>query len=405
MIKPIFLIFLTMLFLYPSARASFPDAESLVKRQRITEIDGSQRPCVFPLPPVLLPLILRHFDQKTIKSFALVCKSAYHFINQRPCLRVNCRISDADLIALLKTKQNLSSLDLSADWQWRGRQAGSRTNSGILNALGLCPMLTSLSLKGQNEGYRGDFLFRVVTMCTRLTSLTLEGNDDICDEDLLPAIPGFRNLTQLNMEGLYRTTARCIVAIAQNCPDLAVLNLKNISFNDEAVMALAQYSSHLERLDIRLCNMTDDGLIALMKGCPKLGGSLNMQQVQITDRALKAIAPRCQNLTSLSLRHTRITDESLVVLAPYIRNLTELDLWCCKEVTDKGVRAVVFYSRNLITLDLGHTKITEASLRAIAWGCPKLLHLGLYWVFDLSKESKEDLMAALPNMRFKAELL
>ncbi|KAK3748439.1 hypothetical protein QZH41_017299, partial [Actinostola sp. cb2023] len=84
-----------------------------------------------------------------------------------------------------------------------------------------------------------------------------------------------------------------IVAVANSCTKLQIVFLRRcVNISDEAIIALAQHCPYLQLLNIASCNITDASLKVLATNS-KFLQSLNVSKTQITDDGVMSLANGC----------------------------------------------------------------------------------------------------------------
>jgi Leucine-rich repeat (LRR) protein len=149
----------------------------------------------------------------------------------------------------------------------------------------------------------------------------------------------------------------------------------------------------LERLHIRLAQITDDGLIDLLRRQKSLR-NVSLDGTPITDRSLSELG-QLKELRHLGLMGTKITDKGLKKLV----NLPELkSLFLANTaISDAGLKDI----KEIIGLDtliLDGTKVTDVGIQHLA----ELDHLFVLGVnsTNVTEKGKTQIQKALPNLKF-----
>ena len=129
--------------------------------------------------------------------------------------------------------------------------------------------------------------------------------------------------------------------------EMRTLHLDTARLHAESAKNFAKSSllHGVVELSASLCEMTDQGLIALLfAGDMPLLRTLKVRRNGFTDVAAKAIAnwPESNHLTSLELSDNRIGNEGITAIAksPHLANLNELSVRG-NPISDDGVRALI----------------------------------------------------------------
>jgi hypothetical protein len=181
-----------------------------------------------------------------------------------------------------------------------------------------------------------------------------------------------------------QTTDQAMGMLARRFPTVASLEMKYgdgfAALTDQGMRAVSRMPA-LTFLDLTwCCNVTDEGVRAVVSSCTALK-TLNLYFcIQVTDEGVRAVVSSCTALRSLSLRCSgKVTDEGVRALSS-LPALTSLDLRYCYEVTDEGVRALSSLPA-LTALDVRFCgKVTAAGVQALrsATAAPSL-HIQSRW--------------------------
>ena len=101
----------------------------------------------------------------------------------------------------------------------------------------------------------------------------------------------------------------------------------------------------------------------------------------------------------LSSVSTKVTDTSIRAIAYGCPELINIGLYGCSNITDKSIITIAHNSPNLIWISLGDcTKITDTSVRAIARNCSKLTHIQLLNCSKITDTSIINLVRNCPGL-------
>ncbi|KAI1339448.1 hypothetical protein F5Y15DRAFT_73305 [Xylariaceae sp. FL0016] len=133
------------------------------------------------------------------------------------------------------------------------------------------------------------------------------------------------------------------------------LNLAQLAkdVNDGSVLPLA-VCTRVERLTLTNCkNLTDTGLIPLVKSSKQLLALDISGDINITEASIFAIAEKCERLQGLNISNCRqVSNESMVKLAERCRYIKRLKLNDCKQLTDIPILAFANNCPNILEIDL-----------------------------------------------------
>ena len=137
-----------------------------------------------------------------------------------------------------------------------------------------CPALNTLNIGGCDQ-VKGAGVVSVALNCP-LGSLTAWKCTELTDNNLIDVATHCRALTTLDVEGCTRTrvvnnapvrvglTDTALVRVAEQCPQLAVLNVSNNHLlSDRTLEALTEHCEELSELRLDECMMGEDALAAL----------------------------------------------------------------------------------------------------------------------------------------------
>ncbi|CAI9264198.1 unnamed protein product [Lactuca saligna] len=203
------------------------------------------------MPHELMANIIRRLDAKEILNSALKVCTTWSIICKDPAMwRIidmhepgEACDKDYDLEAL--TKQ---AIDLS------------------------CGELIDISIQGFGTG---DLLHYIVLRSSKLKSFCLK-NCDVTGDELSDAVKRVPMLEKLHLSYI-SIDAYDIEVIGQNCPQLKSFMLNSKEFephpqteNDNDALAIANNMPELRHLDLFDSDITNNGLKAILNGCPHL---------------------------------------------------------------------------------------------------------------------------------------
>lgn len=228
-------------------------------------------------------------------------------------------------------------------------------------------------------------------------------------------------------------TNDAVAMLAKECPQLTVINLANCyQITSVACIALAASCPRLASVDLTSCPVTEDGIFALLRGCPDLEEvdshfevllatnvedhitgdeeeNLDLRGVLIVEEIVAMCSiPDTVIAIDLSDNTLATTDGVIAELAMLVPGLEVLEVQGCQEVTDAGLLALAEYSLDLTVIDVtGCSGITFAGVAALAEACTELVEVvGCGMV--LSDDMLEDLLpfdpTAIERFRENADL-
>ena len=193
---------------------------------------------------------------------------------------------------------------------------------------------------------------------------------------------------------------------------------------DHLIVSLSSAcGANLQELQLYPCMLHSEGMHAIGRGMPRLQ-VLHLAGVwnSASDEALLSVAHGCLLLKSLSLAklgnngdqvflnfaklpalkmldinmHT-LSAEGLIQAAPYLQSLKALSLRYCSKISGDSLVALALAAKRLATLDISHTQLQFADVRATLERCPSLDFLNCTG-FHLQPEEKTCLAKQFPNV-------
>ncbi|XP_010546742.1 PREDICTED: F-box/LRR-repeat protein 3 isoform X2 [Tarenaya hassleriana] len=278
-------------------------------------------------------------------------------------------ISDLGIDLLCKKCRDLKSLDVSYL---------KITNDSICSISSLpklevllmvcCPLITDAGLQFLENG--SPSLQEIdVTRCERLS---LSG--------LISVLKGHPDLRQFRAGHTVSEISTSFLPYIRAMKNLETIIIDGACISDSFLRKLSSNCRFLTEIGLSKCiDMTDMGVMALVRGCVNLR-TLNMSCCgSITDLALSAVVESCQYLQILKLESCNmITEKGLRGIGHCSKLLQELDLTDCCGINDRGLEYISRCS-NLLRLKLGLcTNVSDKGLFHIGSNCTKLLELDLY---------------------------
>uniref|UniRef100_L7LZT6 F-box domain-containing protein n=1 Tax=Rhipicephalus pulchellus TaxID=72859 RepID=L7LZT6_RHIPC len=235
-----------------------------------------------------------------------------------------------------------------------------------------------------------------------------------------------RRLRLLDVGFSVGVNCAAVSALVDACTELSHLNVEGCkAMDDAAVTALCRLPYFLS-LNISHCGLvTDEGIIALARGCPHLR-FLNADGIpRITDRAVCELGQHLgHQLISLELDGEELTDASIEALhtckqlrtlgISYAENLSDASLACIQGLHElrqlklrRGPRLTarglgrMFENKNLVNLirlELDSLALDDEALTLLVQGCPQLHTLELPWCWDITENGLASIVAHCQNL-------
>lgn len=205
-----------------------------------------------------------------------------------------------------------------------------------------------------------------------LQSLFLSDFSDLTKNDLHPAIPHLRKLRCLDVSWCNNLDDDTLLLIAEHIPStLEVLYLKGLKkVTDRGVLAIAQSCRQLQVLEISNVPITDDSAIAIGENLIQLRALYMRDNYRLTNRSVDVITEKCTLLRELTLwgctRLRHLSFESSLDSNLGCGQLVLLNLWGCHSLSDEASVALGSM-KNLRTLILGEChRLTNTFLVSVS---------------------------------------
>ena len=261
--------------------------------------------------------------------------------------RPNCGAkAEATHLAIAEQCPKLEYLDASAT---------SVTDAAVEAIAKQCPLLHTLNVSQTNLTDAG--LSVALALAPQLRSLNVVGCIKLTDA-------GFRAMSRhaARLQELTVGSAFALAYLAERCPALEHLSLQHDAGYFEtgsihSIYSLAAVAKHCVRLH------------ELVIGCQSLGACDH----QLPGIKLRPVLSSMPQLRRLTLHCTDVLNRDLVHFAGALPHLEALALPSGRYFDDDGITEFARLCRGLRCLDItGATKVTFASLLALAAFCPRL---------------------------------
>ncbi|KAK4759391.1 hypothetical protein SAY87_022522 [Trapa incisa] len=209
-------------------------------------------------------------------------------------------------------------------------------------------------------------LAHITSSCTGLTSLKMESCSQVLKEAFVLIGQRCHFLEELDLtdnevddEGL-KSIGRC--------SRLTVLKLGIcLNITNEGLSHIGRSCSKLVELDLyRSSGIAESGIVAIAQGCPSLEMINTSYCYGITDNVLVSLS-KCTKLHTLECRACpHITSLGLAMITIGCKQLTKLDLKKCNKIDDAGMISLAHFSQNLRHINLSYTSVTDLGLLSLA---------------------------------------
>ena len=319
--------------------------------------------------PNLVEVNAQHVSRRALLAFASYPRLKLKTID----MELKCT-GKRSLLPLLGRCPYLTSLTLSGQF-W------SKTDEDVRVIVERCPLLNRLCLAGSSEitdlslSYMSSLEHLIELDISLLNSVDTDGPGmtSACLQGLVKSRPSIQVLKCVIEEGdidsflrhvgiycmslrvlvvktgseVYAASHAAVIALIQGCPLLEELDLDEYSPNDDVLYALAECCSRCMRLDTFLYEpaaFTDQGLIALSRGCPGLTQLHLHDAADITDVAIMSFAEHCHRLDSFALSNNRlVTSAAMCSLLRANPSITAIDVCECALLDDTFLLTIAQY--------------------------------------------------------------
>lgn len=189
------------------------------------------------------------------------------------------------------------------------------------------------------------------------------------------------SITSINISlGEHLHPARTFYLIADNCPQLSALELTHTKMDEGAFIAVLQSCAELTTLRLIASDHTSINVTALAKiaqYCPHLQ-TLHLKQRIVTDTTVSLIAQHCLDLTDIALISQTYTDAALQAVARCCGKLRKLKFALNTHISDATLLAVGTHCTELVELHVDspygapERNLTETGWESILKNCRKL---------------------------------
>ncbi|GKA29471.1 leucine-rich repeat, cysteine-containing subtype protein [Tanacetum coccineum] len=221
-----------------------------------------------------------------------------------------------------------------------------------------------------------------------IRGLRIERFDDVSYRFLRPYLNQLREL-DLQCGDDFHPNCQCL--FFKNCPSLEVLRTDD-KCGDKGFQFIGRFCKKLRKLN-HFGPVTHVGLKAVAQGCPDLD-YLEVHPFKISNKALECVGNHLKKLRDfrifldiddgITVGQARILDKGVRAMLEGCRKLERLDIELyLGGLTNVGLGYIGEYGHNLRHLSLSYTGKSDAGLRELLKGCPKLRKLKLEgWTFS-----------------------
>lgn len=194
-----------------------------------------------------------------------------------------------------------------------------------------------------------------------------------------------------------------VTELSKKCPNLKYIGLRHTSIHEGALMALGENCRNLALIDITNTLTSDAGIRALAQRLGKKLRIIALDSTLITDAGVIDLAALCTNLTAIDLTFTTVTHHGLQALfnSECSDKLTKINLGMTA-ISDANLESIANNCTNLKSIKLRVTQVTDTGIRKLIPneqrpGCPNLTAIDLNRT-NITDNGALELIRGLPNL-------
>ncbi|XP_041466319.1 uncharacterized protein LOC121416865 [Lytechinus variegatus] len=224
-------------------------------------------------------------------------------------------------------------------------------------------------------------LFRSCADSLQELNVTGCSKGELQGDSILLHVSRCYNLTSLDTSWC-AVTDNGLSAVLDGCPRLETICLNGCqSVSDQCLRQIVnRYGANLEVLELCGCfNLSPQTLMLLAETSNNLI-TLNIAQCyKITDECVASVAPKFRSLQHWQLKGCKeLRDSAVKKVARHCKQLRTLSIASCPHVTDVALIEIATYLNSIRSLDVsGCRKIGNEGMRCLATCCPYLEKVGL----------------------------
>lgn len=211
----------------------------------------------------------------------------------------------------------------------------------LIHLASMCPRLEQICLQG--TAFCNTGIVELATHCSSLISINISDTKSTrvprIDKWSFIAIGKYCPLLKILIAcGCSRLDNNSITGLTKGCKHIEELGLKRCyKISDRALHAIGRNCGKLRKISLVSCNISTDGVISLIKGCPRLEEIDLSNTLQVTDDAIKVLGNICKNLRVLRLNNCeRITNDSIGPLLMTLPLISRFEIRGLDLVSDKA---------------------------------------------------------------------
>ena len=236
--------------------------------------------------------------------------------------------------------------------------------------------------------------------CSQLRYLVLDHTfpaGDNISEAIQAVARGCSRLRHLDLAG-NTISETAIETVAQACPQLECLIMRDCDVTDATLWAVAQHCPQLKELDVSFNCVSDAAIETVAQACSQL------ERLYLADgyvhSALWAVAQGCRQLKELDVSHNLVSNAAIQAVAQACPQLRSLNVSYCYYLRDEAIDSVALGCSQLECLDVSGLNITDAAIHAVTQGCSQLKQLDITQCAMLTESALVSIMESCTHLRF-----
>ncbi|XP_048195832.1 dynein regulatory complex subunit 6-like [Perognathus longimembris pacificus] len=244
-----------------------------------------------------------------------------------------------------------------------------------------------------------------LSLLKQLTVLNLANCVRIGDVGLQKFLdgPSSTKIRELNLSNCVLLGDASIVKLAERCPNLNYLSLRNCDhLTDQGLEYLVNIFS-LISIDISGTVICNEGLSILSKH--KRLKELSISACyKITDVGIQGFCKKAPFLEHLDVSHcAELTDDIMKTVAIYCAQLTSLNIAGCPKITDMGMEILSAKCHYLHILDIsGCVLLTDQTLQDLQIGCSQLRILKMKYCSHISMREAQRMSSKVQQQEYSS---
>ena len=227
----------------------------------------------------------------------------------------------------------------------------------------------------------------VLPHLSRLNSISLSSSCDLRNSTFLSITKNCEWIEHIQMRKTSIGKGSSMSTSCKNTRLKSLILMENPYLDDSTIEVVARSCPNLDSLDLSSCwELTEEGLRSIGEICPKITNLCikGCSRIQSLGKNLGLI-----NLKSLRACGSGMNDEALYFLSHSCKGLMLLDLDGCSDVTEKGVKDVIFGCKVLQEIYVGSQNLSFNVLIRVT--SSRLLLRKIVWQSDSIPYKIQDL--------------